>query len=68
MFHAFKRLIDGNKAKDKGDIDKLKPIIDAARAKGLADSDIAVLQALVDERQARLDDKVAGPISGSPAA
>lgn len=61
MFHAFKRLVDGNKAKDKGDIDKLKPIIEAARAKGLADSDVAVLQALVDERQARLDDKVLPP-------
>ena len=57
MFHAFKRLIDGHKAKDRSDIDKLKPIIAAARAKGLADADVAVLQALVDEREARLDEK-----------
>ena len=57
MFLSFQRLIDGNKAKDKDDVDKLKPIIAAVRTLGLADTDVAVLQALVDQREARLDEK-----------
>lgn len=61
MFMAFQKLIDGNKAKDAAEIDKLKPIVAAAKAKGLADSDVAVLQKLIEEREARLAEKPSGP-------
>ncbi len=57
MFMAFQSLVDQNKARDQAEIDKLKPIAAAARAKGLADADVAVLQALIEEREARLVDK-----------
>lgn len=54
MFVAFQKLVDGNKAKDAAEVEKLKPIVAAARAKGLADADVAVLQKLIEEREARL--------------
>ncbi len=57
MFQAFQTLVDLNKARDQSEINKLSPIIAAARAKGLADADIAVLQTFVEEREARLADK-----------
>jgi hypothetical protein len=61
MFAAFQKLIDGSKSKDAAEIERLKPIVAAARAKGLAESDVAVLQALVDERELRLNDKASSP-------
>ena len=54
MFDIFSRVVERLKKRDEDEIDRLQPIIAAARAKGLSDSDVATLQALVDERQARL--------------
>lgn len=68
MFVAFQKLVDGNKAKDAAEVEKLRPIVAAARAKGLADADIAVLQKLIEEREARLAPPPPRPAEGAPAA
>jgi hypothetical protein len=54
MFETFRKVVEDQKVRDRSEADKLKPIIAAARTKGLADSDVAVLQALIDAREARL--------------
>lgn len=61
MFIAFQKVVDANKARDQQEIEKLKTIVAAARAKGLADADVAVLQGLITERETRLSDKPAAP-------
>ena len=58
MFLAFQRLLDGTKARDHADIESLKSIIAAGRIQGFALADIAVLQKMVDEREARLSEKI----------
>lgn len=52
-FETFTAVIDAMKKRDIDEIEKLKAAIAAAKAKGVADGDIAPLQVLIDERTAR---------------
>jgi signal transduction histidine kinase len=54
MFVAFKHLIDEAKRRDDDEAKKLSTVVAALKAGRATDADAAVLQALVDERTARL--------------
>lgn len=56
-FLAFKSVVDRLRKQDEDEIEKLKPIIEAARGQGLSAAHLSTLQALVDERAARLTSK-----------
>ena len=56
-FDAFGEFVDSLKKRDQEEHDRLKAVVDAAKAKGLADADVKALQDLVDERASR----IAGP-------
>ena len=52
-FETFRAVIDAMKKRDRDEIEVLKASIAAAKAKGVADADIAPLQVLIEERTAR---------------
>ena len=53
-FETFTAVVDAMKKRDADEIEKLKSAIAAAKAKGVAEVDVAPLQVLIDERVARL--------------
>jgi hypothetical protein len=53
-FETFMKLMDAYKKRDLDDVEKLRAVMTAARAKGLSDAELANLQQLVDERTARV--------------
>jgi nitrogen fixation/metabolism regulation signal transduction histidine kinase len=56
-FTAFRAMLDSMKKRDEDEAQKLRGVIDAAKAQGLNPDHVAVLQKLVDERAARLTPK-----------
>lgn len=54
MFETFKRLVDKQRDRDAVEISRLNKVVAAARSKGVDDETIATLQALIDERTARI--------------
>ena len=67
LFEAFGKVIDGAKNRDRDEAEKLRTVLAAARAKGLAETDVNVLTTLIAEREARLTDKP-GSQASTPAA
>ncbi len=60
LFQTFRSLIEKARSRDEREIQQLSAVIAAARRGPLGDGDVAALQALIDERSARL--------AASPAA
>jgi signal transduction histidine kinase len=56
LFETFRALIDKSRARDDDEAKKLGAVIAAAKDGRLGDAELATLQALVDERKARLAD------------
>lgn len=54
MFELFKQLVDKQRDRDAAEISRIGAAIAAARAKGVDAETLTVLQALVDERTARI--------------
>jgi methyl-accepting chemotaxis protein len=54
MFTTFRAMLDALRKRDENEAHKLRQVIDAAKAQGLAPDHLATLQGLVDERQARV--------------
>lgn len=52
-FEIFTAVVDGMRQRDKDEMATIAAAIAAARAKGVAEADVAPLQALVDQRAAR---------------
>jgi HAMP domain-containing protein len=53
-FEAFKAMVDQMKKRDEDELEKLRAAQAAARGKGVGDAELAGLQQLIDERQARV--------------
>jgi hypothetical protein len=53
-FDVFSKVISSLKQRDTDDLEKLKSLVEKAKAKGMSDADLKTLQELVDERQGRV--------------
>jgi signal transduction histidine kinase len=56
LFDTFRKLIDKSRARDEDEAKKLGAVIAAAKDGRLGEAELSTLQALVDERRARLAD------------
>jgi methyl-accepting chemotaxis protein len=56
-FESFRGVVEKLRKRDEDELAKLKVLLEAARAKGLGEAELASLQGLADERAARLAPK-----------